>query len=136
MNLKSSDADSKERTTQRAIWMAFGKPRHDNKRIIYKQTSANRCGGYFFFKFIENSNSTCIRTWPFAWKRLKKLRTIHNEKKSLSTNFGWGINCKHERSVPTLDSYIYYITISFTDIELKSNYNSFGIWEAYISNHR
>lgn len=33
--------------------MTFGKPRHDNKRIIYKQTSANRCGGYFFYNSLK-----------------------------------------------------------------------------------
>lgn len=107
--------------------MTFGKPRHDNKRIIYKQTPANRCGGYFFFK---NSLRILI-VHVFALDHLhgkdKKNCGQFIMKKKLSTNVGWGINCKHERSVPTLDSYIYYITISFTDIEPKSNYNSFGI---------
>lgn len=106
--------------------MTFGKPRHDNKRIIYKQTSANRCGGYFFYNSLR-----ILIVHVFALDHLhgKDLKNCGQfiMKKKFSTNFGWGINCKHERSVPTLDSYIYYIKISFTDIELKSNYNSFGI---------
>lgn len=65
MNPKSSDADSKERTTQKAIeWRSV------NPDMITSGSFTNNCQQTvavgIFFKFIENSNSTCIRTWPFG----------------------------------------------------------------------
>lgn len=75
--------------------MTFGKPRYDNKWIIYKQLSTNRCGGYFF-----NSLRILI-VHVFA---LDHLRREDNKTKNFKKNFGLEFNCTHEKIIPTLDS--------------------------------
>lgn len=85
--------------------MTFGKPRYDNKWIIYKQLSTNGCGGYF----LKNSLRILI-VHVFA---LDHLRGEDNKTKNFLKNFGLEFNCAHERIIPTLDFESLYCNIFF-----------------------
>lgn len=89
--------------------MTFGKPRYDNKWIIYKQLSTNRCGGYFFYSL------RILIVHVFALDHLEK---IIKQKTFLKT-LGWSliVHMKESYQRQTLN---HYITISFTDTKLSA----------------